>query len=644
LEQNEIDLMVQKTLFTNFESSPEQTSEESRSVSISPLNKTDILTELTKSFEEKFGNEDLQNFLQNQKIKLFSVNNPDGRKLSSLFRMEFESLETQPEEKEESITAPLEISFPRVGLNCLKLGRKTASTEQIVSQFELFEIAPWFSNFTAEKTLGQILRRKPRDTFSIVSKFIFNTRRAEELLDRQNVAIVGRLGPSKTEPKVTTHFLPVREQLTDTLTSLKTTYLDCYLVKIPQNIQMGKKLFYERLFETFCQLEELSKEGLIRSYGIECDHFNIPVSSSRKRRSSSSKHPQIQEGQDQIITSVDLKECVRLSTEAAQLVFGSEFTRSNFRTIQVAVNLFETENIALGEAAKRMGLHVFGSRPLTTRDERGHWRRLALVEYPQSFENIFRLVRKKILKVLAERPNDPLLMFSLEQLDDIRLKLEGFQSLDQVDAFLSRKIPYLAAVSHYFGPDDLFHSWLPDLLSLSRQYALHFLTLETIHEVKDLELKRPGMNLSFIPAQTYDLTTQNPTLEDLKKTEEKTTHSNEEEANRKSLYEHALKFVFSQEWVGSVMIGLTTPSQVSQFKATLKHICDVGDLRAEDFDESIQHRFLTSAELPPHLYTLHHPESIPEFDGSEFERRRSLRELSLGLSIGGTEIEGRVKA
>ncbi|MDQ7045909.1 MAG: aldo/keto reductase [Sulfurimonas sp.] len=214
----------------------------------------------------------------------------------------------------------------------------------------------------------------------------------------------------------------IEDQLGKTLARLEMQTLDCYLIHNPEyylldainrGIEKDERLdeMYKRLFDAFMALELAVQNGNIKSYGISSNSFS-------KARTDEEFLPF-----DDLLT---------LAEDAAGEI-GNDI--HSFTTIQLPINILETEGLKCASWAKKNGLRVLVNRPLNAQYE-GLMYRLADYDESRDYYAHFN-------ELMDVCDNDTLRsMFNLlEQLDDNKHK---FGWIGDYDSFLySEIIPHM---------------------------------------------------------------------------------------------------------------------------------------------------------------------------------------------------------
>jgi len=210
----------------------------------------------------------------------------------------------------------------------------------------------------------------------------------------------------------------MKNQLEASLSRLELQKIDCYLIHNPEYYILDAMnrdadrdevldAMYDRLYDAFVGLEEEVKAGRIGSYGISSNSF-----------AKANSDPEFLPYEDLITLADRASESVGNDTH-------------NFTTIQLPINILETEGLKCASWAKTNGLRVLVNRPLNALQD-GHMFRLA--DYDESVEYYHHL--NELLDVCD---NDKLksIYNLLEQLDENRHK---FGWIGDFDSFLYTQI------------------------------------------------------------------------------------------------------------------------------------------------------------------------------------------------------------
>ena len=210
----------------------------------------------------------------------------------------------------------------------------------------------------------------------------------------------------------------VHSQLTLSLDRLERKQLDTYLIHNPEYylldaIQNGVDVdvrldeMYKRIEEAFEALELEVKAGRILSYGISSNSFSVEHNS------------------EEFLPYEDL---ITLAQNAS-LAVGN--VSHSFTTIQLPINMLETEGLKCATWAKQNGLRVLANRALNAKHEDVMFR---LAEYDESHEYYHHF--NELIEVCDNEALMPLHNL-LEQLDDSKHK---FGWIGDYDSFLYAQI------------------------------------------------------------------------------------------------------------------------------------------------------------------------------------------------------------
>ncbi len=212
------------------------------------------------------------------------------------------------------------------------------------------------------------------------------------------------------------------DQLEKSLLRLELTQIDCYLLHNPEyyifnalnkNMPKDEALdnMFDRIFDVFVALEEQVDNGTIKSYGISSNSF-------------SKEH-----NDDEFLPYEDL---ITLAEKAAEIAGNKTHS---FTTIQLPINMLETEGLKCATWAKKNGLRVLVNRPLNAQKGELMYR---LADYDESSEYYTHL--NELLQV-SDTDELRSLYNMIEQLDDNKHK---YGWIGDYDSFLySQIIPHI---------------------------------------------------------------------------------------------------------------------------------------------------------------------------------------------------------
>jgi len=294
----------------------------------------------------------------------------------------------------------------------------------------------------------------------------------------------------------------MQDQLSKSLDRLNMDSLGCYLIHNPEYFILDAinhdldpleslDRMFERIEKCFVALEKEVQNGRIESYGISSNSF-----------AKASRDPEF----------LPYEDLVTIAKRAAKEA-GSE--TCHFSTIQLPVNLLETEGLKCAKWAKESGLRVLVNRPLNA----------------QANELMFRLAT-------YEEPHDYYhhLNEVLEMTDDASLKS------------VHNLIAQLDDVKHRFGFVGEYEQFLHVQVLPHLQQALQEIdpsVVELLAESLDLLLQEYAKMVAF---------------ECTKMT--KVQLKEKLEGCNKPLQECALDFLQAQESIDYILIGMRKPSYV----------------------------------------------------------------------------------
>ena len=214
----------------------------------------------------------------------------------------------------------------------------------------------------------------------------------------------------------------IDHQLTNSLKRLEMSKLDCYLIHNPEyylldainkGIDKDTRLdeMYSRISDAFVALELEIKTDRISSYGISSNSFAKPSNA---------------------VDFLPYEDLLTLAHNAAEEVGN---TNHSFTTVELPLNMLETEGLKCASWAKENGLRVLANRPLNAGEGKLMYR---LADYPESAEYYHHFN-----ELIEFCDNDELksLYVLLEQLDDNKHK---FGWIGDYDSFLySQIIPHI---------------------------------------------------------------------------------------------------------------------------------------------------------------------------------------------------------
>ncbi len=283
------------------------------------------------------------------------------------------------------------------------------------------------TNYTgglSEQLIGKVIQHYDRENLTIVSKFGYiQGPLLQEVKEQGDVQDLVEYDASCFHSIDATF---MKDQLTRSLERLQTDYIDTYLLHNPEYYLMSEvkdavelskhhKIMFERIYKAFVALEKEVQKGRIRSYGISSNSFALP------------------ENDLHFLSYNVLVDVANLAAEEA----GSE--RHHFTTIQLPINIVETEGLACAKWAKDQGLRVLVNRPLNAFKDNLSYR-LANYEAPQDYETLL----NETIHFLESQHLDNLVNV-LTEMDGVSHR---FGWIGEYESFLMRQI--LPAIQKMF--------------------------------------------------------------------------------------------------------------------------------------------------------------------------------------------------
>ncbi|MDD5157834.1 aldo/keto reductase [Sulfurimonas sp.] len=298
-----------------------------------------------------------------------------------------------------------------------------ALKEAIESGITMIDTSSNYMDGGAERAIALAFRefdKSKRDEVEIVSKFgyIQGTALAEFKENshtfKEDIEIV-RFADDCYH-SISENFL--RSELSKSLKRLEMQKIDCYLIHNPeyyildaikQGISRDDRLdeMYKRIERAFVGLEKEVKNGRINSYGISSNSFSALQNS------------------DEFLPYKDL---IVLAQNAADEV-GNE--KNSFSTIELPINLLETEGLRCAMWAHENEIRVLANRPLNAKIQNKMFR-LADYEENGAYYSSF----NELMEICETEALEPIYNL-LEQLDDYKHK---FSWIGDLDIFLYQQV------------------------------------------------------------------------------------------------------------------------------------------------------------------------------------------------------------
>lgn len=237
----------------------------------------------------------------------------------------------------------------------------------VASGMHLIDTSTNYMDGGAERAIGKALRfmeGDARETVEIVSKFGYlqgsTLQRYKEGAPFEEVVAFADHIHHCIHPEF------MRDQLEQSLQRLGRTSLGCYLIHNPEYFLLDAlnrgmertealDVMNDRLYRAFIALEAAVAEGKIDAYGISSNSF-----------AKAASDPEFLPYED-------------LSALAEHAAKNAGSAKSHFTTLQLPINLLETQGLACAKWAGAHGLRVLANRPLNAQMDGAMYR---LADYP----------------------------------------------------------------------------------------------------------------------------------------------------------------------------------------------------------------------------------------------------------------------
>lgn len=301
----------------------------------------------------------------------------------------------------------------------------------------------------------------------------------------------------------------LEDQLSKSLERLELTKLDCYLIHNPEyylldainkGIDKDDRLdeMYKRIYDAFMALELEVQKGRIESYGISSNSFSKPRAS------------------EEFLPYEDL---ITLAEDACAEI-GND--KHSFTTVELPINILETEGLKCASWAKNNALRVLANRPLNAQYDGLMYR---LADYDESREYYTHF--NELMEVCDNDTLRP--MFNLlEQLDDNKHK---FGWIGDYEAFLyAQIIPHMKKSLEVIDEKNIetMYSFIDMFLTEYRAMVAYECSKNT----------RVSLKAFFDDCQT-------------------------------SLQECAVRYLLQQESIDYILVGMRKPTYVNEIVALL---------------------------------------------------------------------------
>jgi aryl-alcohol dehydrogenase-like predicted oxidoreductase len=238
----------------------------------------------------------------------------------------------------------------------------------------------------------------------------------------------------------------IKDQILVSLERMELESIDCVLLHNPEyfildginkGVEKEDRLdgMYQRIFDAFLTLEEEVRAGRIKSYGISSNSF--------------SKHSNDEE-------FLPYEDLLSLAMDAAKELRNK---KHSFTTIELPINMLETEGLKCAAWAKKKGLRVLANRPLNAQKNMQMYR---LADYEEPREYYYYL--NELLELTDNKVLRPLFNL-ISQLDDSKHK---YGWIGEYDIFLFSQI--VPNVRKFLEPlDDENKATLVDVIDMFLQ-------------------------------------------------------------------------------------------------------------------------------------------------------------------------------
>lgn len=294
----------------------------------------------------------------------------------------------------------------------------------------------------------------------------------------------------------------MKDQLEKSLSRLELKKIDCYLIHNPEyyiydalkrGISSDDMLdnMFSKIFDVFVGFEEEIRNGKIGSYGISSNSFSKPETD---------------------VEFLPYEDLVTLAIKAAKYV-GND--KHSFTTIELPINILETEGLKCASWAKKNGLRVLVNRPLNAQKDELMFR---LADYEESREYYHHL--NELFDVCNNDELRPLYNL-LEQLDENKHKFSWIGDYD--DFLYSQIIPHIKK-----NLDNISKNNLDTILKYIDMFLIEYRKMVAYECCKHTKVKLKD---------TLDFSSF-------------------------TLQESALKFLMQKDTIDYILIGMRKPSYV----------------------------------------------------------------------------------
>ncbi|MEA1892852.1 MAG: aldo/keto reductase [Campylobacterota bacterium] len=299
----------------------------------------------------------------------------------------------------------------------------------------------------------------------------------------------------------------IKDQLSESLKRLQMDRIDCYLIHNPEyylldamnrGVDKDDRLdeMYLRIYRAFVTLEKEVNSGRIGSYGISSNSFSKAHNS------------------DEFLPYEDL---IIIADRASEDV-GND--THSFTTVELPINMLETEGFKCSSWAKENGLRVLVNRPLNAQ-QNDQMYRLADYEEPQEYYHY--------LNELLELCDNEELQSLYNLLEELDLSKHKFGWISDYDSFFfAQIIPHVRGVLQNLDEESK-----TNMLNFVDQFFTEYRKMVTYECSKKTRVK---LKESF---KECDL----------------------------SMQKCALKFLMSRESIDYILVGMRKPSYIYEILA-----------------------------------------------------------------------------
>ena len=263
----------------------------------------------------------------------------------------------------------------RTGLDDLE--HEAALTLALKEGIRLIDTSTNYMNGDAERLIAKVIEEvygghKP-DDLEVVSKCGYIQGSLLQEIKKLDEKVLEELDIVKYNEECYHSIHPgfIKAELTKSLERLNLSQLECYLLHNPEYYLMDKikdvsqkldaqLIMLDRILDAFMQLEQEVKDGRIFTYGISSNSFSLDSNA---------------------MYFLPYEDLLSLASKAA---FEIGNISHSFSTIQLPINLIETQGLTCASWANKNGLRILANRPLNASDEKLMFR-LASADEPKEY-------------------------------------------------------------------------------------------------------------------------------------------------------------------------------------------------------------------------------------------------------------------